>query len=312
MPAAAIPVLHQRVVNGPSTGSGQAVRLRLGGLVLGARVEGLSVSPGVEPHFRPFLTDEEPDLDLVFREGDVDAGAAEPLFDSGGVWTLFRLENGAYLVELRSEALGDEPYARARIDGDLRHGEVRLRTLDGHVVDDTLHPFMYPLDEVLVMTLLGRRRGLLVHAAAIDDSGRGLLFPGVSGAGKSTLSRLWFADERAQVLTDDRTVLRFDDEDRTVIHGTPWHGEAQLTSAGSAPLAGVFFLEQGPENRTAPLSPAEAAAELISRSFPTWWDAAGIAWALEAAERVMNHAPAFRLYFRPDRGALAAVREALG
>jgi hypothetical protein len=134
------------------------------------------------------------------------------------------------------------------------------------------------------------------------------MFPGVSGAGKSTLSRIWFRDPDAMVLTDDRCIVRFDGR-TPVLHGSPWHGEAELSGPASAPLEALFFLEQAQVNETVTVSRSEAVAELLARSFPTWWDRAGIAWALEAADRISSRTPAYRLRFRPDSGALEAVRQ---
>jgi hypothetical protein len=170
---------------------------------------------------------------------------------------------------------------------------------------------VYPLDEVLTISLLARHGGLNVHAAGIDDDGRGFLFPGISGAGKSTVSRLWQREPFVQVLSDDRTIIRLHDE-VPWIYGTPWHGEAELCCAGRARLRGVFFLEQDEDNRVIPMHPSEAAAELVARSFPAYWDAEGLEATLRTAATIAALVPAFRLRFRPDAGAVATVREALG
>jgi len=303
-------VLDKPVVIPANEKTDDPIALGIGGVVLGARLEGLPGPSGVEPHYHPFLSVDRPDLELLYRMGTSEEEPAETLFESGGVWTLHRLRDGRYRFDLNSDVMGEEPYAQAIVDPDLQRGEVLLRTLDGHLSDGAIHPFVYPLDEVLTMTILSRRRGLLVHAAGIDDRGRGVMFPGVSGAGKSTLSKVWKKDGGARVLTDDRTIVRFDDG-APVIHGTPWHGEAALSSPSSARLEGLFFLEQASVNEAVPVTPAEAATELLARSFPTWWDHEGVAWALEAADMLTSCTPAYRLRFRPDMGAVETVREVL-
>jgi hypothetical protein len=73
----------------------------------------------------------------------------------------------------------------------------------------------------------------------------------------------------------------------------------------------VFFLEQADDNRALPMRAPDAAAELVARSFPAYWDAAGLENALDVADRITSAVPSFRLRFRRDDGAVVAVREVL-
>lgn len=288
--------------------SSDQLSMGVGGWVLGACRDGIAQPLAVEPHFHPFLTRSRPDLELTYARGRVDGRGSRLIFDSGGVWRLHRQLDGCLRYDLSDPVLGPEPYAQALVEPDLSRGRVCLRTLEGHRANGLLYPFVYPLDEVLFISLIARRGGLHVHAAGIDDRGSGLLFPGVSGAGKSTISKLWLQQPGVRVLSDDRNVLRIQ---RGVvrIHGTPWHGEAELSCAGTVPLKAICFLEQATENRVLPLSVADASAELIARSFPAYWDAAGLARALETAARITAEVACYRLRFRPDAGAVDAVRE---
>ena len=287
----------------------EKLKMRVGGLVVSALQEGLPGKLGAEPHFLPFLTEGEPDLELVFRRGRIMEERALPVFDSGGVWRLFRHPDGKLRYDLSDALFGPEPYAQALVDPGHTEGEVRLRTLGGHERAGILYPFVYPLDELLAISLLSLRGGLHVHAAGIDDGGHGLLFPGISGAGKSTTSRLWREQPGVRVLSDDRTIIRFH-EGIPYLYGTPWHGEAELSTPGRARLAGVFFLRKAVENRLTQLGPAEAAAELVARSFPAYWDREGVASALDAATRVTAAVPSFCLHFLPGVDAVDTVREA--
>ena len=96
------------------------------------------------------------------------------------------------------------------------------------------------------------------------------------------------------------------------VYGTPWHGDGGFASAASAPLGALFFLRHGRTTRLVPLARGEAAARLFTRSFPPPWDREGVARALDACADAAAPAPAFELAFRPDRTAVAAVREAIG
>jgi len=289
--------------------SSECLKVSVGGLVMSARLDRLPHRLGAEDHFAPFLTDGEADMDLIFQPG-VSGRRGRLIFDSGGVWSLHEEHDGRLRCDLSAPLFGPDPYAQALIEPDLGAAAVFLRTTRGHEVGGTLYPFIYPLDEILFIGLLGRRGGLHLHSAGIDDGGSGLLFPGVSGAGKSTLSKLWVREGKARVLSDDRTIIRVENGSPRIF-GSPWHGEAGLSCQGSVPLRGIFFLRQAHKNEAIPMRPAEAAAELVARAFPAYWDEASVSSALEIAAWVADVVPAFRLCFRPDEGALIAAREAV-
>ena len=177
-------------------------------------------------------------------------------------------------------------------------------------------PLGYPLMPLLWTILLGRLAedvaGLLCHACAVvTPAGDGLLFAGFSGAGKSTTSRLWRAAcPAATLLSDDRVILRRDPLSPTgfTLHGTPWHGDAEEMDTGHAPLRRLLILGRSPDgvrNRLVPLSPALAAAQLLARTTPPIWDAAGTAAALALAAAACQSLPVARWDFAPTSQAVA-------
>jgi len=109
--------------------------------------------------------------------------------------------------------------------------------------------------------LLARQGGLLVHAASVVRNGRAFLFAGVSGAGKTTISRL--APPDATLLTDEISYLRRE-ADGYFAYGTPFAGElAQPGENVRAPLAALYLLAQGTENRIDPVAEADALREVL-------------------------------------------------
>lgn len=129
----------------------------------------------------------------------------------------------------------------------------------------------YSLDSVLRILhslILARRGGFLLHAASAICDGRAFLFSGVSGAGKTTMTRI--ATANVTLLTDEISYVRpgaVGDAQPGAAYrafGTPFAGE--LAKAGentSAPIAALFFLEKGPENRIDEMSSAEAVRRLM-------------------------------------------------
>lgn len=255
-----------------------------------------------------FLTEasDQNDVELRVRAmGDRVPDGGDLVFDSGAVWRLFRTTEG-FRIECTSDIVGTEPYKIATFDETFTRGEISLRT---EATGDVVDPLEYPLDEVLVGHLLGRGRGVEIHGCGIvDRDGRGLLFAGQSGAGKTTTARLW-EHESVTVLSDDRIIIREVGSEMRMF-GSPWHGEAELASPASAPLAGVFLLTQATESSVRELSAAEAVARLFACGFPPFHDAQALAFTIEFLERIATKVPVRELRFTRDRSAIDVVREA--
>ena len=167
----------------------------------------------------------------------------------------------------------------------------------------------YSIDAVLriVHTLvLAREGGFLVHSASAVRNGKAFLFAGVSGAGKTTMARL--APPDAHVLTDEISYVR-KETDGYFAYGTPFAGE--LARAGEnlrAPLAAVYLLVQGSENRIEPLGAAEAARGLLTNILFFAEDAELVQGVFRSALEFVERVPVQRLTFVPDERVWELVR----
>ncbi len=169
-------------------------------------------------------------------------------------------------------------------------------------------PLAYLFSEILWLATAAWHGGALLHAAAVDYRGRGLLFLGASGSGKSTTAALWTAAGAGVVLADE-SVMLWRARDQLLLGGTPWPGSAGVGQARIVPLAAVFILEHAPRHQVAPLPPAAAAGHCLGHAFLPHWSEAGAAAALELAEAVVQSVPAWRFGFRPEPEAVAFIRE---
>jgi hypothetical protein len=234
--------------------------------------------------------------------------AGEQVFDSGGVWQLFRHDH-RFVFRLHSPKFGDLPYKSATFTPDFASGLVQLRR-DCFDVARPLYPLEYPLDELLITNWLASGRGVEVHACAVADAnGDGYLFLGHSGAGKTTMARQWCDQFGVTVLSDDRVVLRRSG-DTIWMHGTPWHGDEPLAASGRAPLTRAFFLTHGRANALRRIGVTQAVAELFARSFPPPFNAAGLDFTLAFFADVARSVPLFELAFIPGNAVRDFVREA--
>ena len=169
-------------------------------------------------------------------------------------------------------------------------------------------PLVYPLDQLLLMYYFARRKGMLAHAAGMVLKGKAYLFAGASGAGKSTFSELLVQAKLGKVLSDERMIVR-EIKGEMIAFGTPWAGTALIARSGSAPMAAVFFLKHGRENRVVKLDPVAASDRILSMLSIPWYDPDTAAPIIAFAKRVMANVPAFEFQFTPDRSAVEFFRK---
>jgi hypothetical protein len=159
----------------------------------------------------------------------------------------------------------------------------------------------YSIDAVLRIThtlVLARQGGFLMHSASAIRNGRAFLFSGVSGAGKTTISRL--APPDATLLTDEISYVR-KRGDGYVAYGTPFTGElAKIGENVSAPLATLYLLAKGPENRIDEVAPGEAARSVLANMLFFAEDEELVQATFHSAFEFASRVPVRRLTFVPD------------
>jgi hypothetical protein len=91
------------------------------------------------------------------------------------------------------------------------------------------------------------------------------------------------------------------------MYGTPWHGDAGIAEADRFALDGIFVLEHGAGNVSAPLHPTKASAELFARSFVPHHSVQGLTFVLEFFDKLTSMVPCFSYSFVPDVSAVEAL-----
>jgi len=276
--------------------------LRIAGITLAIRSDDPRIDYQFDAPVSRFVVDPAPpDVELQIEVLDDYQPPRGPLlFDSGAVWRMYA-EGDGVRIECQADPVGVGPYKVATFNRDFTRGTIRM------ITPATVDPLQYPLDELLIANLLGRGRGVELHGCGvIDADGRGHLFVGQSGAGKTTTARLW-ADDAKEIVSDDRVIVR-EDGDGMRMFGTPWHGEAEMSSPTSAPLAAVYLLQQWSGNELCELPPAAAVARLFSCTFPMFHDPAAIGFTMSMLDRIVSCVPVRELRFTIDRAAVDLVR----
>lgn len=251
--------------------------IRIGGISVGVRSSSDAFLQLLEHRYAGFIErsappDYEFDVELA-PPGEGSADDDVRVYRSNGRW---QLERGDF---------------RAEWDPAARRGRIR----------QSANP--YSIDTVLriVHTLvLAREGGFLLHAASAVRKGKAFVFAGVSGAGKTTLSRL--APPDVDVLSDEISYVR-KEAGGYYAYGTPFAGE--LARAGEnlrAPLAAVYLLTQGAENRVSVMGKAEAARGILTNTLFFAEDAELVRAVFLSALELVERLPVRRLTFLPEAG----------
>src|SRR4029077_465587 len=166
-------------------------------------------------------------------------------------------------------------------------------------IQQTVSPFS--LDSVLRIMhtlLLARRGGFLVHALSAVRNGRAFLFAGVSGAGKTTMARQVPPD--VFLLTDEISYVTAQGNQYSAV-GTPFFGElARVGENLRAPIACLYLLAKGRENKIEPVVGSDAVRSLLTNILFFANEPELVNMVFEAAYRFVARVPVRRLTFVPD------------
>ena len=118
--------------------------------------------PGPVRHF--VVPDAEPEVTVRVGLGELRQECdAEPIFDSGAVWQLYR-QADRFLFRFRSPAFGPLPYKTACFNPSFSAGEVWLHR-PYFEARGPVYPLEYPLDELLIINRLAAQgQGVEIHA----------------------------------------------------------------------------------------------------------------------------------------------------
>jgi hypothetical protein len=260
---------------------------------------------GLEGINNMFIKETGDDIRLQVHYGHVPKlRRKEKLFDADTTWALY-LSERKYVLQNDTLEPGSSPTLFVVLEPDFKSGDIYI-TDDSFDRDLLPDPLRYPLNQILMILLLSRGKGIVFHACGVDDGGAGHLFLGLSGHGKSTMAKLWF-ENQAIVLNDDRIVVREKDGEFW-IYGTPWHGDFRELSPNGLSIHKMFFLRRGEENRVVLMNGAEAVAMLLARCFPPLWDKNGMTFTTQLCHRIVNKIPCYELSFAPDTKVVDFVR----
>jgi hypothetical protein len=255
-----------------------SVLIEVGGMAVRVRADDSEFLRLLEIHYAGFLSsDQQPeaDFDVEIRGRNFDD--TEPdvnVTTRNGRWKLTR---------------GD---FRAEWEPAKRHGHI-VQMANPYGIDSVLR--------IVHSLIQADRGGFLLHSASAVRNGKAFLFAGESGAGKTTISRLAPAD--AELLTDEISYVRRQG-DTYVAFGTPFTGELGKPGQNiSAPIAALYLLAKGSENRIDPIEPGEAVRALLANVLFFAKDEHLVRALFDSGFEFVKRVPVSRLTFVPDARA---------
>ena len=254
----------------------------------------------IDPAYFPFITTDEPDILLKLVRGEPRNGDAKKFFGSYPIWDLYR-SNGTSIIKFYDDMPG---LSRSLVfENHLEKAELYFPD----ATDQFIHPFYGPVLELLMINYLAQQRGTIIHSCGLKQGDKGILFVGESGAGKSTLTRLWKNTDDVEILSDDRTIVRKKDG-AYWIYGTPWHGEAKFGSPESVKLDRIYFIQHGAVNSARSIKGAVPVQNLLTCSFPPYWDTEGMEFTIDFFSDLTATVPCYELLFKPDAGVVDYIK----
>lgn len=276
---------------------------------IGIKVESVDENTGFKPNkdYEAFLGSQIADISLyLYNKELLTQDNRQIVFNAQDSWQLSKSKD-QYIFDFFSPDYGKNPYKSLVVDTDFSKGDIYSRHFDeGN--GQLYNPLDYPLDELLMMHMLSKKRGIIVHASGMEINGEGVLFMGKSGAGKSTITNIFLTDGNNKVLNDDRIIIR-NINNQFLIYGTPWHGDIKECSGQKTPLKKIYFIKHGKENRVRELTSIEKVSRLIVFGFTTLWDKEGMRFSLDFCSKISEAVPMYELEFLPDESVISFIKD---
>ena len=158
--------------------------------------------------------------------------------------------------------------------------------------------------------MLTHYQAVLLHSSKIAVCGKAVLFTAPSQTGKTTQARLWNRYENAEILGNDRTILRkISNEFYT--YGYPVDGSSPIYRNERLALGAIVVLRQGTENHIQRLPVPQALKRLMEQTAMDAWNPVERISIQQLWLDVLEEYPVYQLTCMPDREAVVCLKQQL-
>lgn len=168
----------------------------------------------------------------------------------------------------------------------------------------------YFLSRVKAAELLPEKGAFILHASYIVHEGRAILFTAPSETGKSTQAHLWAQERGANIVNEDRVLLRCH-HGVWQAHGCWATGTAGVTDNISAPVRAVVLLGQGKSNRVYVPGAVDTFRRLVPQCSFDNTDTMGRTNIIDLVTRLMRDVTILGYDCLPDASAVAELEKYL-
>lgn len=151
---------------------------------------------------------------------------------------------------------------------------------------------------------------LFLHASQISYGGKGILFAAPSGIGKTTQAKLWKKHRGAEIVCNDRTLLR-KVEKKWYTYGYPLDGSEPVCSSQVNQLGCVVLLKQGPVNQIRQLETGKNIGLLMGQVVMDCWSSDARTKTMEQIITLLRDIPVYLLTCTPDERAVKTLEAKL-
>ena len=256
----------------------------------------------IPDNFKPFYSDMSPNrapdilFQIVFDTASTTSGEdVRPLLTDNSHSDLpfldkFPWENGEFIVRQASAGRG----APCRLFIPPGYADIFCQCGGNWLAYFALERMLLPYDR------------FFLHSSAVIYQGKAYLFSAPSGGGKSTHAALWQKHYDAVLLNGDK-VLIHTERDGCMAYGSPVAGSSGIYKNIGAPIAAVFLLKKGAENRLTSLSKRTGLLSLYSEAIKSHHDPMFNHQLLDLLEKMQTCVPIFSLECLPEESAVQYV-----
>jgi len=182
---------------------------------------------------------------------------------------------------------------------DIPHNSNTWRVYCALDNQSNISPFAYPAGPLLLYMLAIQNQAFMQHASSIISNGKAFVFSGFSGIGKSTMASIW--QEQGYTLINDDRILIQKVSEQFKVYNTPMFYKDEPKQA---PLAGIFLLQQSPQNYIKKLQGVTAITNFMRFSIQHAYSKQFLNTHLQLAQEIYKTVPIFELGFIPDQNII--------
>ena len=257
--------------------------------------------------FAPFCTNLSVPADITvqisWNWAEADVLQVSPI---GADMLLTYYKDGQYLYcELNGGPKG--PVAQTKYLPDFSFVRCVIHTDPFEAAQDKIYQIlrMLPIRQMLLY-----KNVLFMHAAQILYSGRGIVFTAPSGTGKTTQAKLWQSVRGAEIICNDRTLIR-KNKHIWLTYGYPFDGSEPVISDKVCELGCIVVLQKGTDNHIERLSPVKAAACLMQQMVINGWSADSRRMAMNEILTLLQDCPVYLFNCTADESAVTILEKYL-